>query len=228
MSWSCPQRARFGDLTAPNRRPRQLTATSDSVVRLVVAVLVKAGAGAGGAHTYCAGPAPVRAERIRPNTVCERLPNSSGGAGSHCDAPEQEAARQRPIQRGLTCPDRGLRARRRSSPGTEPDTRPMRTGQSPGRHSSHRRRVHFTLRPAAAIDPDGVSRTAVHRLSTGTLCSSPIHPSQTGKRPGRRLRSSMSSQKPHLRPTHDDAETTSARFETIPRSTVIRNPRSEP
>lgn len=75
--------------------------------------------------------------------------------------------------------------------------------------------------------PDGVSCAAVNRLSTSTLPASVIHPLQARKEPGQRAGSSLSSQKPTLRPTHFDAQTGSARSAEIPRSPEPRNPRSE-
>jgi hypothetical protein len=72
-----------------------------------------------------------------------------------------------------------------------------------------------------------VSCTPVHRLSTETFCACRTRPSWMSKSPAQRLRPSIRSRKPHLRPTHYDAQTAGARFAEIPRPPEKRNPRSK-
>ena len=70
----------------------------------------------------------------------------------------------------------------------KPDVRSVGTGQSPRCQSFHLRPVDFTRRHRGSESlPDGASRTAVHRLSTRTLCASMIHPLWADKRPGQNL-----------------------------------------
>ncbi len=89
---------------------------------------------------------------------------------------------------------------------------------------------HWWIAPVAEEQqesPDGASCTVVHRMSTGTHRVRMTCPLRADKEPGQSTRSSISSQKPNLRPTHCDAQTASARLTRVSRSTKTRNPRSK-